>query len=808
MSGFKSPVKNGGIFQGPPSSSFDDRVASDGSYDPHSSHLPLLPNRRSHHPPGNLDAPRLGPPPPHLSLSGATYQDFNPQHLYFTDGQQAGKLDAYAYTPSPRDSETDFLKTPLSALFPTGIPKPPRRHPFASGFEAPEWFFVILHVSFCILAYPVLMVFVVIANHRTLFWSRLLVGVGCGAVGVALGLSLGRLSQRFLEAATWATLIHQSRVSDSPGIRMRDLAAGSQYPTSIWAALRLLWNRIFYKGTSRRVRKNYDSRPWSLVVIFFLLLLIISGCLPFILGRVVDIQASIQHQWIKYTEIAISADASDSDIERATALRPTFNARWILLLTFTPASDDPVTGFQVHMDTFTLLQSRSSTTRGLDSLGEDTIYFSETIRSQLLPNGSGFGTFEVNATAASIETNPGQEVSSEAGKSVDAGVLLRYYKWGIRIHCAKFSDPNTIVPRSMAGFTYIFTPRDMLRSLFSSFDMELPSVLEAPLNTTTVMQVNDTLPSSLNVNDIALGASFYDNGVAHSFKSTPVSLGEDGKGFVSIETLLVRLNTTYTPNGTFLRLSDQAMPDEHGQDTFIGQDAAVCLELYEPWIIETYNNSIGVPTTTRIVNKGSVIVNANTTDFEEINIRPPLTDPSLKRQLNSSNLLAVYDVAHGNSANQLLKDNGRDAYYVPSPTLVSFTGGTGPGGYLELSASSFAQARAMGDASNVLSYLVGSGQTVARCYADDILSETRIKTFDAVIVLVIVLFLGVIAGLFVPKLPMSVPRRGFELYSWMAAFYSKELVLDQIDQSEPMVKHLELRDIQRHMGDLKFRYGF
>ena len=32
----------------------------------------------------------------------------------------------------------------------------------------------------------------------------------------------------------------------------------------------------------------------------------------------------------------------------------------------------------------------------------DTIYFSETIMSQLLPNGSGFGTFDTSTTGPSL----------------------------------------------------------------------------------------------------------------------------------------------------------------------------------------------------------------------------------------------------------------------------------------------------------------------------------------------------------------------------------------------------------------------
>ncbi|KAJ7179570.1 hypothetical protein C8R46DRAFT_644193 [Mycena filopes] len=403
-------------------------------------------------------------------------------------------------------------------------------------------------------------------------------------------------------------------------------------------------------------------------------------------------------------------------------------------------------------------------------------------------------------------------------------MILRYPRWGIRIHCSKFSDPNTIIPRSEASFTYVFTPRDMLKNLFSSFQMDFPTVLDTPFNTTDAMRINDTFPTGLNADEIALASLFSDNGVAHSFKSVPISMGEDGNGFISIETLLVRLNTTNTPNGTFLTHSDIPVPDVTGQNTFIGLDAAVCLELYEPWVVETYNNSIGVPTTMRIVSKGNTILNANATVFEERNVGLPV-DGSHRKQTPEL-LQTTYGLrcrawefgesaSQGRSAHVLLtllsslpKDNGRDSFYVPSPTLVSFTGGEGPHGYLELSPTYFAQERALADASNVLSYFAGSGQTVARSFADSVLSETHINTFQAVVVLVIVLVLGLLAGLFVPKLPMSVPRRGFELYSWMASFYSHELVLAEIDHTEALSKRMELASLQKYLGDLRFRYNF
>ena len=80
--------------------------------------------------------------------------------------------------------------------------------------------------------------------------------------------------------------------------------------------------------------------------------------------------------------------------------------------------------------------------------------------------------------------------------------------------------------------------------------------------------------------------------------------GADGKGWVSLEHVLIRLNTTYTPNGTFPVLSAQSIPDGAGKPTYIGYDAAVCLQLFEPWVVEVYNSTTGL-STVRITGKGA-----------------------------------------------------------------------------------------------------------------------------------------------------------------------------------------------------------
>ncbi len=75
-------------------------------------------------------------------------------------------------------------------------------HTVETSFEASERPKIIIHIILCLVAYPMLFLFVVIACNKTIFWSRFFVGVGCGAIGFALGLSLLSLARPFLEAAS------------------------------------------------------------------------------------------------------------------------------------------------------------------------------------------------------------------------------------------------------------------------------------------------------------------------------------------------------------------------------------------------------------------------------------------------------------------------------------------------------------------------------------------------------------------------------------------------------------------------------
>ena len=170
------------------------------------------------------------------------------------------------------------------------------------------------------------------------------------------------------------------------------------------------------------------------------------------------------------------------------------------------------------------------------------------------------------------------------------------------------------------------------------------------------------------MSDSRTTVKWWDNGVGHSFFSRTIPDAEviGDQGWVTVEVVLIRLNTTYTPSGKFPVYSNQSVPDATGAETRIGYDAAVCVQKYEPWIIEAYNTTIGSPSALRIVQKGD---GGSTSLPASGDIRGfPLANT---RFLNTTGKIAAFYVAHDNSVNQITKDNGRDFFYVPSPTVGS-----------------------------------------------------------------------------------------------------------------------------------------
>ena len=125
-------------------------------------------------------------------------------------------------------------------------------------------------------------------------------------------------------------------------------------------------------------------------------------------------------------------------------------------------------------------------------------------------------------------------------------------------------------------------------------------------------------------------------------------------------------------------------------------------------------------------------------------------------------------------------------------------------GYTELSAVYYAKARALADASNVLPYFAGSGPVVARRYYDQVVTNPVINNTLMCITILATFLMGLISAVFVPRLPLDVPRRGFDLYSWLSAFYAHELVAEGPAE---ISKDMDLREIKDRTSELKFRYA-
>jgi len=68
---------------------------------------------------------------------------------------------------------------------------------------------------------------------------------------------------------------------------------------------------------------------------------------------------------------------------------------------------------------------------------------------------------------------------------------------------------------------------------------------------------------------------------------------------------------------------------------------------------------------------------------------------------------------------------------------------------------------------------VGSGPLVAQSYADESLAYTTYKPWQLIGLSMLIWTLGIIGELFVPKLPLNIPRREFGVYSWLALFQSQ-----------------------------------
>ena len=135
----------------------------------------------------------------------------------------------------------------------------------------------------------------------------------------------------------------------------------------------------------------------------------------------------------------------------------------------------------------------------------------------------------------------------------------------------------------------------------------------------------------------------------------------DPTGWTVVEVVLVRSANIYAPSGHFPVYINKS------ELYAIGCDAAVCVQKYEPWIIEVSNTSTVPPSVLRVVGRGDssaslppsgTIRGAPLTNVRYLNATERLPEPFRK--------------GHENSVNQMMNNNGRDPHhYFPYPAVCT-----------------------------------------------------------------------------------------------------------------------------------------
>ncbi|KAG8768697.1 hypothetical protein FRC12_005423 [Ceratobasidium sp. 428] len=267
-------------------------------------------------------------------------------------------------------------------------------------------------------------------------------------------------------------------------------------------------------------------------------------------------------------------------------------------------------------------------------------------------------------------------------------------------------------------------------------------------------------------------SKWWDNGVSHSFDYWPVSRGEDGNGWLTVEIVMIRLNQSYTAENS----SFQVFGELGANRTRIGFDAAICIEEVKGYVLDSYNNSAGSPISLTLQYTGTQLNNSAVPfmqDPSKSHDPPKLSGQpiagNVQHGITSAGKWPVYNASHYNARNLMLKDNGRDWWFVPNPTVVAFGGGMAPTEYTKLNPVAVARVLSNSDSQHLLPYLVGTQPIVAYVFHDKTVAYTQIYISWLAATLAIVLVVGIIVSAFVPRLPLGVSRKDIGVTSWLAA---------------------------------------
>ncbi|KDQ11823.1 hypothetical protein BOTBODRAFT_57228 [Botryobasidium botryosum FD-172 SS1] len=634
--------------------------------------------------------------------------------------------------------------------------------------QPPQLGLLAKHAVQCIVAGPVLYYTVYGGNVLNIGINtfRSLTNGITTIIAMFLGSNLTNIAIRHFHASTWATVIEAKEGGDGVTVdELNNLATGG---------LAMAPFQLFVR---RKTKDRKKSRYlWSTNIFIYLFLIGLSKIVSFLLERTFTIDAQITQQPNgPFQNVSVLGDLSPDDMGWAQQFQQAYQA-----------------GGQMQMNYIASIFAGTIRANSLQhSYNNQSIFLSEVLPGQLLPNARGPGTF-TQGEGAVIPTDLG-DTSGTPQKVADTplGQLVRWPRWGIRVTCQSLPDPTLyLVPLSPSGYTYVYLPNSLIGSLAAALQVSIPPT--TPWNSSAVLQGTDTLPAGLDSSTIYSAYAKQPDGASHSGTFFWLDDGTSGQGWKVIDVHLVRINTAIPSNGSF-----PVTASVNGSQ--IGYDAAVCLEVIEPWVLQAYNTTGSSPRTTKFFGRGDNV------DVGAVN-QALYADPS--SVLDSSNISSAYQAAVYFARKDMTAES-TGFPYTPSPILVDFTGNNGtdgPGAYTKLSPSSMETVIGAWDSSQALPYLIGTGYITAQVRQDRIIATGKVNELYLGLALGLILLVGFIADVCIPRLPDGVPLRDFGMLSAITIARPALHKLDPTKSGDSVAGrelHMPLKELKEEIGAVK-----
>ncbi|KAE8185424.1 hypothetical protein CF328_g7549 [Tilletia controversa] len=673
--------------------------------------------------------------------------------------------------------------------------------PWQTTFESPSIHNLVALLVHCAAAYALVRIVPSAITHNVelkLYWTRAIVTATTTIAGMIVCGPIHHIANRIIYSAMWTAVILEEDVT------MGNLdSIGND--VGMLSGLRLLFLRLragAYRvagenrsadqsdraGIPGRISRFYRATRGTPEIIAALGLLLLAQTFGFVSDRTISIRAQTQPQYQHFDAISVGGDLSDADASAATVLLPFY--------------EDYIRSWTLQSTA--ALKLPSTVKLPIPNQPDQYAYFTEVLHDHFFANYEGYGSFtnethtaSENETEGSSEPTQEQDDSDKSKKGDQSSTTLISndgteitLRWNT--HCQRLENlsrylvPDISQSRNASvddREAVFFLTHEVLSSVLSRLDVSLPSNCKVPQNLTTpdgTILNNDILPADLKAAEVVLAKPFAADGVAQSFWSLPMrsdeeilldeassrySPGSAGRGWVSLEVILIRLNQTLAgPGARFGMIAN--VSDHEGNFGNVGFDLGVCVERLDPYVVEVFRGLS--------VRSTSIIRQADDLTLEGGQRRSLLVSAETTNKLSSKGKYAAYNVAHKNARNALFKDNGRDSAWVPNPTLTSMSSGAvgGPAGYGVLDPMRLADMLASADTRLLLPYLVGHGKLEARSYEFIQIARASCVVYWLNIVIGVVIGCCLLGILLVPRLPAGLPRRSTSPISWLAVYGS------------------------------------